>query len=126
MGDKFNGHINRAAFEKVLRETFSSIPEEITAGNPVLACQARAVEASVQFALFIADELNAGTSANVLLEAGSRVLGGMVENFARGFAGDEGEDILATVLKRVQWATTVDEDDFEVVVTRPQTMGGSA
>ncbi|OBQ68379.1 hypothetical protein EFV37_25230 [Mesorhizobium loti] len=126
MSDHFHGHINRDAFEKVLRETFSNIPEEVTKGNPVLACQARAVEASVQFALFIADELNAGTSAGVLLEAGSRVIGGMVENFARGFTVDQGEDILATVLRRVQWATTSDEDDFEVVVTRPQTMGGSA
>lgn len=126
MPDHFNGHINRDAFEKVLRETFSNIPQDVTKDHPVLACQARAVEASVQFALFIADELNAGTSADVLLEAGSRVLGGMVENFARGFSCDEGEDILATVLQRVQWATTSDEGDFEVFVTRPQTMGGSA
>ncbi len=125
MAERFNGHINRDAFEKKLRETFGNIPEEAKA-TPALQCQARAVEVSIQFALFIADELNAGTSANVLLDAGSRVIGGMVENFARGFAGDGGEDIIETILDRVRWATTSDDDDFEVVVSRPVTKGGSA
>ncbi|MER9130730.1 hypothetical protein [Mesorhizobium sp. M0768] len=125
MADHFNGHINREAFEKVLREAFSNIPPEAKAA-PVLACQARAVEVSVQFALFIADELNAGTSATVLLDAGSRVIGGMVENFARGFAADAGEDILSIILERVRWATTSDDDDFEVSVKRPQVKGGRA
>ncbi|TPN43237.1 hypothetical protein [Mesorhizobium sp. B1-1-7] len=125
MADVFNGHIDRPAFEKALREAFGGISAEI-ATNPVLACQARATEVAVQFALFVADELNAGTTADILLDAGSRVIGNMVENFARGFEGDEGEDIVATIIDRVRWATTEDNDDDVVEVTRPQTLGGKA
>lgn len=123
--DHFNGHIHRDAFEKALREAFGNIPTDVKK-HPALACQARATEVSVQWALFVADELNAGTSADVLIDAGSRVLGNMVENFARGFEGDKGEDITGTILDRIRWATTKDDDDFEVEVARPQTLGGSA
>jgi hypothetical protein len=92
MTEAYAGHIDRQAFERALREAFGSIPADVIT-NPSLACQARGTEVSVQFALFIADELNAGTSADVLLDAGCRIIGNMVENFARGFAGDEGENI---------------------------------
>ncbi|RWF66883.1 hypothetical protein [Mesorhizobium sp.] len=126
MADYFNGHINRDAFEKVLRETFAAIPIDAST-HPVLRCQARSTEVQVQFALYIADELNAGTSAEVLLDAGSRVIGGMVENFARGFASDDPrEDLIASILDRVRWATSQDDDDCVVEVRRPQTLGGKA
>ncbi|RWC47992.1 MAG: hypothetical protein EOS55_14100 [Mesorhizobium sp.] len=93
MSDHFNGHIHREAFEKVLRETFGSICADQATAHPALACQARASECLIQFALFVADEMNAGTSADVLLDGGCRVIGNMVENLARSFSGDPGEDI---------------------------------
>jgi hypothetical protein len=125
MTEAYAGHIDRQAFERALREAFGSIPADVIT-NPSLACQARGTEVSVQFALFIADELNAGTSADVLLDAGCRIIGNMVENFARGFAGDEGENIVATILDRVRWATSNDDDDAVIEVTRPETRGGRA
>lgn len=55
MSDHFNGHIHREAFEKVLRETFGSICADQATAHPALACQARASECLIQFALFVAD-----------------------------------------------------------------------
>ncbi|TJV23004.1 MAG: hypothetical protein E5Y04_23725 [Mesorhizobium sp.] len=125
--DHFNGHIHRDAFEKLLRDTFDTVCKGASAGDdPVLACQGRASEVLIRFALFIADEMNAGTSAEVLMDGGCRVIGNMVENLARGFAGDAGEDILGSIITRVAWAASEDESDLAVEVQRPQSMGGSA
>lgn len=121
----FVGHIDRSAFEKTLRETFEHIAPEFTT-TPALLCQARSAEVQIQFALWVADELNAGIEADVLLDAGARVIGGMVENFARGFSGDGGQDMVATILARVHWATTDDSDDAVFEVRRPTTRGGRA
>lgn len=70
--------------------------------------------------------MNAGTSADVLLDGGCRVIGNMVENLARSFSGDPGEDIVGGIIDRVRWAASEDNDDIAVEVQRPQTLGGSA
>jgi len=126
MADHFNGHIHRDAFEKALRETFVAICADQATAHPALACQARASEVLIKFALFVADEMNAGTSAHILLDGGCRVIGNMVENLARGFAADAGEDILGSIIDRIRWAACEDNDDVAVEVKRPQTLGGSA
>jgi hypothetical protein len=126
MGEAFNGHIDRASFEKKLRDSFCQLPADLSK-NPVLACQGRALEVTVQFALFMADELNAGTQPDVLFDAGTRVIGGFVENLVRAFESDDpNENVLASALDRVRWAVSNDDDDVVVEVSRPQTLGGKA
>lgn len=121
----FPGQIDMGVFEKNLRQAFEGL-EGKYAGYPVMQCQARGVEASVQFALFVANELNNGTPASVLINGGSRLLGNMIENLARGFVNEDGTHPVTEIFDRIKWQTTNDASDDVVTANRPTTRGGHA
>ena len=96
-------HVDRDAWEARLRDGFKRVPAD-WADNPVLACQFRAAEVVVQFALFIADEINRGTPAQTLLEGVSGLLGSLADNLSQNFhSPDERlEEILDIIVEHAR------------------------
>ena len=120
----FTGHIDRDAFETSLRVAFAK--GDANSLDDAAACQARGSEVLIQLVLFMSDELNRGTPAPVLFDGGCRLIGNLIENFARQFTSEGGPPIIDDIFQRIIWQVGEDDNDSVITVLRPQTIGGRA
>jgi len=120
----FSGHIDRNAFEASLRDGFAK--DNTGSRDDAAGCQARGSEVLIQFVLFMSDELNRGTPAPLLFDGGCRLIGTLIENFARQFSSDGEQPIIDDIFQRIIWQVSEDDDDSVITVLRPQTIGGRA
>lgn len=127
MSEIFQRHIDRDAYEAKLRADFLELagikPDALSAPA---ACQMRGREVSIQFALWLADEMNRGTPASDLAEGACRLLGDIVGNLAATFAPEPGEDVIAGIFDRMRWQLEDGAGDVVVTTERPEIDGGRA